>query len=643
MGVFQFETNDGHAYEIEAPDADTAIRAFRGQMSGAEAAKPSMLESFARGMGDTGWLGYGDEATAAIKTGAGMWGDYGAELEAQRAKRSAAETAHPAAFMTGQVAGGVPMALIPAGAGARTAGFGSKVAASALTGGVEGGIYGFGSGEGGLENRMKSAGVGAGVGLAAGAAAPIVGRGVGAVAGKIYGRSGVDAASDQIARAMENDAVDPAALGQLAPETMLADLGPNLRQKAAVAAAQPGEGQKIVRQAMADRAANAGQRTQAAVDTALGPRQNIPQTAEQIAQQRATAAAPLYQQAYQTPIQVTPAITSVLETPTGRAALARAVKIAADERAPIDPKNLDTRALDYVKRGLDDVAGSLARGGRREQLRAVMDMKNTLLSEMDQMNPTYAQARAAYAGPSGVLDALEAGRTVFSRSVSPDELRQTLTTINQSERDAFRIGARSQIEEIMATARNDASAAARELADKGWNREKLNLVVGQKAANDLVEALNLEKTYANTANKVTQNSETATRVAGMFNIPVGLRPAFEAGGFMGLLRAGGIKAVEGLLRGANEEQLNRLGADIARQVTATGADRDAVINILRGIAKRRANQADLVNKVDFLTQVVGNSAGQVGGNRAVQPKRGPLQVEVTRPANWDEVNPQRRP
>ncbi len=635
MGVFEFQTEDGRAFEVEAPDAQTAIDAFRKNVPQAQA-KPSTAESAIRGMGDMAYLGFGDEATAGIKTGFGLLGDYGAELQAQRQAKAAAEEAHPYAFMAGQVAGAIPASVLPIGAAARGTSLLGQAARGAVGGAMQGGAYGFGSGEGGVEGRLDEGMKGAGIGLVAGAAAPAVGRLAGAGISKAMGRGG-DKATQQVARALEADGVSPQAMANMAPDEMIADLGPNLQQMASVQAATPGPGRQVVREAMTARQAGAGQRTQDAVDQALGPRTNIVQSADQISADRAAAAAPLYQQAYATPIQVTQPILDILDTPTGRAAFAKAKRLAADERAPIDPANLDTRALDYLKRGLDDVAGALAKGGRREQLRAVNDMRTTLLGEMDQMNPAYAQARAAYAGPSGVLDAMDAGKSVFQRSLSPDELRKEIAALGQAERSAFQEGARSQIEEIMATARNDAGAAIRELAEKGWNREKLRIIVGSKAE-DLIGALEKEKRYAGTANRTLNNSETAPRVAGMADMARqagGFREAYKNAGLMGVLRAGGVKAVESLLKGADDEQMRAIGEQIARQLTATGSNRTAVLAALQRVQRSNTKNKAVADKAGYLLSLTANAGGQTAGQQ-VAP-RAPLQVDVTRPANFADV------
>ncbi|WP_018184710.1 hypothetical protein [Kaistia granuli] len=635
MGTFQFETEDGRSFEIEAPDAQTATAAFHKNVPAAQS-QPSTAESAIRGMGDMGFLGFADEATAGIKTGFGLLGDYGKELQAQRQAKAAAEQAHPYAFMGGQLAGAIPASVLPIGAAARGTTMLGQMARGAIGGAVQGGAYGFGSGEGGAENRLDEGMKGAGIGLAAGAAAPVVGRLAGAGLSKVMGRGG-EKATQQVSRALQSDSVDPAALANMAPDEMIADLGPNLQQMASVQAASPGPGRQVVREAMAARQAGAGQRTQDAVDHALGPRTNVVQSADQIAADRASTAAPLYQQAYAAPVQVTQPIQEILATPTGRAALAKAKRLAADERAPIDVNNLDTRALDYVKRGLDDVAGALARGGRREQLRAVNDMRTTLLGEMDQMNPAYAQARAAYAGPSGVLDAMDAGKSVFQRSLSPDELRKEIAALGQAERSAFQEGARSQIEEIMATARNDAGAAARELAEKGWNREKLRILVGSKADN-LIGALEKEKRYAGTANRTLNNSETATRVAGMGDLAKqtgGIRQAYESGGFLGLLRAGGLKAVEGLIKGSSDEEMRAIGEQIARQLTATGSDRTAVLAALQRVQRSNTKNKAVADKAGYLLSLTANAGGQTAGQQ-IAPRQ-PLRVDVNRPANFADV------
>jgi hypothetical protein len=99
--------------------------------------------------------------------------------------------------------------------------------------------------------------------------------------------------------------------------------------------------------------------------------------------------------------------------------------------------------IDAWKKAADDTAQGLARSGYGNAARVVGDMKNRVVSVVDQYNPAYKAARDAWAGPTRYLDALEQGRRVTKDSA--DDVRATLSGLGNSEREAYVTGALASI------------------------------------------------------------------------------------------------------------------------------------------------------------------------------------------------------
>lgn len=644
MPDFILTAPGGEKYKVTAPDEQSAVGAFKKMLAPSsmadvvgQSARAEHQGSFVDPMLQGATFGFSDEMIGAGGGLANMasGGEFGEAYTATRdASREGLENfrqRNPKTATALEVAGAVPTAAIPLGAMARGTGLGGTMYQGAKAGALAGGLYGVGAADGNIVDRIKGGATGAAVGGTVGGVVPLAGRAVSKVLGVPASRKamkGLAAGERKIARALADDAVDPATVAALGPDAMPVDLGPNLRQQGAAIAATPGEGQKIIRDAIASRAQGASGRVTSALDHSLGTRANVVQSADDIATARALSAAPLYRQAYAAPVTVTQLIDDVLRTPSGRVALQKAVRLAADEGVPLDPNYIDTRALDYVKRGLDDMIDVAKRAGRNQQARAVTQLKEQMLAELDLQNPAYAQARAAYAGPSSVLDAMEAGQSVFQRSIAPDQLAKEIGRLKGAQLDAFKQGARSQVEQIMGTARNDAGAAWRELAEKGWNREKLALIFGRTQADDLIGRLQAEKTFADTANKITQNSETAARLLGaaevsgatpLKNIAGRMQDAYSFGGTFGPVRAviaGTVtKMVDALAGGQSEKVV----ADMARGLVKTGADRDALINALRLATAQKFASRQMTKKVDrVVTSLLG-----AGGRATVGPLMAP--------------------
>jgi hypothetical protein len=593
-----------------------------------------------------GLLPFADEAAGVVGgvvgavTGDGFEKGYTDTVTKARANYDAYKERHPDISTAAEIAGAIPTALVPVGAAAKGATMMAKVGRGALGGGTLGALYGAGEGEGG-EDRIRQGAIGLITGgVAGGLAAPIgaaVGLGAKGVmqgARKIAGK-GASTADKQIAEAIAADAADPASVAALGPEGMVLDTGPNARQMAQAVAVRPGEGQSIVRKAVADRKAGASQRIDDAITNAFGAKVNLGDLITDQIAKRKQLADPIYEAAKREPIQVTPEIQAVLDTPAGKAATARAKVMSKNEGITWQP---DVRGLDMIKKAFDDTIEYGKRQTRGANgVRIITKLKDDLVTAMDDQVPLYKQARAAFESESEIKDALIEGRKIFSNNLHPQELDRMLTSMSPAAKDAYLQGARAAIADTMATAKNDA-LAARTLFDKGFNRDKTALVLGHKQADDLFQKLSAETKFSHTATKVLDNSETASRLMGQGPIGQGKvaqaaetgANAYVNGGFFGPFRAGVVGLTRSLIRAVSGGAQDKVITEIAKRLTASGAQRDEVLNAARLLLSRQKSDAALASKVsDVVTKAldVGNRATAV-----VPAKREPLKVWVGAPS-----------
>lgn len=350
-----------------------------------------------------------------------------------------------------------------------------------------------------------------------GALSAAIGAGLPALGalGRIFAGKMAPKEIQNIARAMEHDDIRPSEVNKLlkkaGPDSMVMDLGPNLQQQAGAVASIPGKGQKILRDAIDQRAERASDRVGKDVENALGTGPEAHVIRDAIVDAQSAAAKPLYDAVRDVPITVPPVIGNILKTPLGRDALAQAERLAANDGVA-DPKAMTVGLADYMKRALDDVASSAARAGNNNAARQASVMARTLTNAVDKVVPAYKTAREAFAGPAKVLDALDRGGEVFAKDMSPGQLHSVLRSMSPSERDAFLQGARSQVEALMGNAVNDV-VVLRNLFRRGYNAEKLRILLGPKAADALQAGIRRELAHGETANAVARNSETARRSA----------------------------------------------------------------------------------------------------------------------------------
>jgi len=550
---------------------------------------------------------YLDEGEAAVRATFGEGGDwssrYDKQLGERRQENEAFDEKNPALSTGLKLAGGVvstlPLGLTGVGAKllgmAPELGLGANLWRGAVSGGGIGTAGGFGAGEGGLENRAQSAVQGGVTGAAIGGAVPVAAAGVGSavsgVRGAIANRAPANVAAQRITSAAERDAipVDQVGqqVGQMGRDATLADLGPNLTQQAARIAAEPGPGQQVVRRAFEERGKEAGERVTRDLDAVLGVRKNVSELADDIVARRSRDATPLYEAARAKPLQVTPEIQSVLDTPAGKFAVARASRLSQNEGIQFAP---DVRGLDLVKRTLDDAIEVGKRQGKNNETRVLAQLRDKLVSAVDQQVPEYATARQVFSSASQVKDALETGQSIFKSATSPDDLARAIDGMSAAEHEALITGARSALAQVMGTARNDA-AKARSLFQQGWNAEKLEVILGPDAAQQLLKRVGIEETFARTSQRVSGNSETAARVAARDEAAgtggMGVTDAFKAGGAMGAVRAAGLKLVDKALGAVQKGRQAEIDSAMAEMLTARGIDRQAVVKRLVAEAMRR--------------------------------------------------------
>lgn len=304
-------------------------------------------------------------------------------------------------------------------------------------------------------------------------------------------------------------------------------------------------------------------RFRGAVERDLGPVENIPQRSEDLIAQARAAAGPLYDAAYAAPGATTLDIADLLARPSMGSALSRAGRLAAEEGR--DPRALgfafdglgnatsieapSWQTLDYVKRGLDDVVQSNrnAGAGRLDtEGRAVNDTLQQLLARMDQMNPDYAAARAAYSGPMRERDALQAG--VDALRSSPNQLSVDMARAAPSQADQMRLGAQSGLVENAERLRNSSNPFG--TLNTPAMEQRLAALYPD-AGDDVARLLahrDLEMQLAGSTNRLVGNSMSAERIA-----------ADQAFGEDGLLRPMAEGAIETSITGAPVATVLRSG------------------------------------------------------------------------------------
>jgi hypothetical protein len=281
--------------------------------------------------------------------------------------------------------------------------------------------------------------------------------------------SAVSGAYDRIYRAAARGGATPdAAIAQtqrLGPFGMLADTSVPMTDLARTVADAPGQSGQMAKDALNLRQSgemSSGQYTvrpssQRIGDTlaqALGVsgRGYSADTEALLAQQKADSA-PAYAKAYAAPPINQSALQDFSSSPMFTDAYNRARSISQKEFVTLPdgsqklmplpaapPQSLDWRTLDLMKQGMDDGVreGKVAGIGANDQ-RATTGYIQKFVGTLDGINPDYAAARQAFAGPAKSLDALEAGRAYMSEDAPA--VASHMAALGPSEQQAYRVGA----------------------------------------------------------------------------------------------------------------------------------------------------------------------------------------------------------
>ena len=307
----------------------------------------------------------------------------------------------------------------------------------------------------------------------------------------------------------------------------LADTAPELRSLAGAAVRRSPTASGFAEESLLPRSRGQIDRFTSAVERDLGPVTNIPQRSEDLISQAKAQAGPLYDAAYAAPGATTLGLDDLFNRPSMRNAFGRATRLAAEEGR--DPRALgfvvddagnaigiekpSWQTLDYMKRGLDDVVQSNRSGnmGRLDtEGRAVNDTLQQLLTRMDTMNPDYAAARRAYAGPIRERAYLEAGRDAVR--ADPNQLGVDMQGATPEQVGQMRLGFQSGLSDAGSKLRYSSNPFEAVLGTPAMESRISTMYAQTPGVDRLLRTRDLERGLASTTNDILGNSKTAQRL-----------------------------------------------------------------------------------------------------------------------------------
>lgn len=410
MKTFEVDVK-GTTYEVNAPDAKTAWAMAHqthtqriSEMVGKTTYDPtegmSGLEKFTAGAGKAFYdIGRGIGQLAGAVTPE--------EIDAARKRDEAlmATSAGTAGNIAGNIAATLPAAMIP---GAAT------VPGGALIGGALGAAQPVGTGE--------TRGGNIALGAITGGALPAVTSGARAARAALYDplagqeRILAGALRRSIGESQLPDVAQRLASAPAATRGVTLSAGERSGSEAlsaiedALKAQIPGG--SLARQAQVNRTALA----RALQDIGQSPSDIV--AAKQL---RSEIVEPLYAAAGSQFVKPTAGLARIMETPPMKEAWARAQRIAATEGIPLEigdtDKALSVQGLHYMKMGLDDMLSDVTSGIGKTERRAISNLKDRFLGELNALSPEYQQASQQFAQLSRPINQMQIGQKLYETLV----------------------------------------------------------------------------------------------------------------------------------------------------------------------------------------------------------------------------------
>lgn len=492
-------------------------------------------------------------------------------------------------------------------------------------GAVAGAVGGAGGGEGlesSVNGLLEGAAVGAGLGAVIPGVARLTGDSIGALRNTLGLADQQRIAEQYLIKKMEQDGFDPAAAraevrrlqadSLNGPATLL-DVGPQTQRAGRLVEATPGAGSSTLTNFLHDRQAGQGSRIMAGAEQRLGT-SDAAGTIAELEAQRAAAASPLYQEAFEKDFNWSPALDNFLEDPIMKQAVNRGLRIQRLESAakgekfepldygvtnfnqagdPIISGKPNMKLLDAAKKGLDDVlevyrdktSGRLMLDGEG---RAIDGFRRAYVKELDKLNPTYGKAREAWAGPSRSKDAVLAGRDFLRGDFEDMAIR--LTDLKPGDLPFFKVGISREIRSMIERTKDGYDKVAKLFGNPDI-RNRMEKVLGPAEFKIFKAQMEAEARMFQSRRVATGNSVTKRMDADM---------AEAAGNSTSLLgdTAGALVRGDtgGILRSVNNYIANKTsgvseeaGKEMARMLTQS--DPVEVLRVVRNLQRRQHKTA----------------------------------------------------
>ena len=304
-----------------------------------------------------------------------------------------------------------------------------------------------------------------------------------------------------------------------------------------------------------------------------------------------------------------PRIQQFLDDPISKAGLAKGIEVqrleALAEGRPFNPTEYaiigmgedgapivgsvpNMRTLDSVKRGLYEMLDAYPRDiNGKLQLdqrgRAIDMVRKSLLKHLDDLNPTYGAARAAYAGPVSAKDAFVNGRNALH--FTAEEMDRATSRLTGHNREQFANGFRSALSDALRNSGDTADLVRKILGTDKKRRAIAKLFGGEAGLSRFLKTMEAEAAARESYGTIL-GSPSGQRIAEDFAGNADMQGLGPVAG--NLLRGRPVAAALDAARGAWQFGIGKTADEARNQAAALISQTDG--NALRDIIAETARQ-----------------------------------------------------
>ncbi len=408
--------------------------------------------------------------------------------------------------------------------------------------------------------------------------------------------------------------------------------GPNLRGTMRGSIAPQGEARTTAQQAFDPRQEGLNTQVTQALDKNVSPNGSLATTTNTISAGRARASAPAYQAAG-VPNEIIPEVTpgtpvtrpSSILGPDGQplpiteagkptttfntpnltsAPIKELLQDSSDVKSAIAHvrglpgyKDLPSNSmvmLDKAYKHVGDMLTEAVSRGKGTRVFELQQLQSKLGKAITDENPAYAEALAAYSGPSKIIDAGNRGTQWFSKNVDPAIVKEEFAAMSPAEQEAALVGARDWARTV--TGRTDRGVSGLNVFSGGSNRARWEAILPPEQFKSLSKTIDVVRNAKEAAADINVGSRT---------VPMAHEAADNASQINALsnlgqgrfLTAGG-QMLRGLVDRVGQGRSEAVNANISKLLTSTDpkdvglvaalAERARLAELARGSNRRNA-------------------------------------------------------